>query len=130
MKRSARYSAAFHHSSRPLVGVDTERSELVQETPHPLFFLPPHAARAPPSFLRTHPIRRSRVLHARHKFREQDPPPAYNRLDALTSRLDKRVQIGNCVVCVIVLSLTDAASQEAFVRSAQRVVVARAAAST
>ena len=26
-------------SRRPLVGVDTESSEVVQETPHPLFFL-------------------------------------------------------------------------------------------
>ena len=30
-----------------MVGVDAEGSEVVQETPHPLFFLAPHAARAP-----------------------------------------------------------------------------------
>ena len=41
------------------------------------------------------------------------------RLDALTSRLDKRVQIENRVVGAIVLSSTDdAASQEAVVGSA------------
>ena len=44
----------------------------------------------------------------------------------LTSRLDKRVQIGNRVVGAIVLSPTDAASQEAAVGSAQRLVVAHA----
>ena len=40
------------------------------------------------------------------------------RLDALTSRLDKRVQIENRVVGAIVLSSTDAASQEPVVGSA------------
>ena len=50
-----------------------------------------------------------------------------SRLDALTSRLEKRVQIGNRVVgAMIVLSPTDAASQEPVMGSAQRVVVARA----
>ena len=44
----------------------------------------------------------------------------------LTSRLDKRAQIENRVVSAIVLSPTDAVSQEAMVGSAQRVVVARA----
>ena len=47
-------------------------------------------------------------------------------VDALTSRLDKRVQIGNWEVGAIVLSPTNAASQESVVGSAQRVVVARA----
>ena len=47
-------------------------------------------------------------------------------LDAPLPRLDKRVQIGNRVAGVIVVSLTVAASQEAVVGSAQRVVVARA----
>ena len=49
-----------------------------------------------------------------------------NRVDALTSRLHDGVQIGNRVVGVIVLSPTDAASQQAVVGSAQPVVVARA----
>ena len=63
----------------------------------------------------------------RHKSREQYPPPAYNnRLDTLASRLHKRVQKGNRAVGAIVLSPTDAASQEAVVGLAQRVVVARA----
>ena len=39
--------------SRPLVGVDAESSEIVQEIPHPLFFLAHHTARAPPPILRT-----------------------------------------------------------------------------
>ena len=46
--------------------------------------------------------------------------------DALTSRLDKRVQIGNRVVGTIVLSPTNAARQEPVVGSAQCVVVASA----
>ena len=111
--------------SRPLVGVDTESSEVVQETPHPPFFLAPHAARAPHHSFEYHALRQSRILHAHHKSCEQDPPPAYSRLDALTSRLDnKRVQIYR-VVGAVVLSPTDAASQEPVVGSAQRVVVAR-----
>ena len=80
--------------SRSMVGVDAKSSEVVQETPHPLFFLIPHAARAPHQFSEHHALRQSRILHARHKLREQDPPPVKSRLDALTSRLDnKRVQI-------------------------------------
>ena len=111
---------------RPLVGVDAESSEVVQETPHPLFFLAPHTARAPHQLSEHHALRQSRILHACHKSREQDPPPALSRLDALTSRLDKHVQTGNRVVGAIVLSPTDAASQEPVVSSAQRVQVARA----
>ena len=62
--------------SRSLVGVDAEGSEVVQETPHLLFFLPPHTARAPHQFSEHHALRQSRILHARHESREQDPPPA------------------------------------------------------
>ena len=84
-----------------LVGVDAENSEVVQETLHPLFFLAPHAARAPHQFSEHHALRQPRILYARHESRKQDPPPpAKSRLDALTSRLDKRVQIllvGPCV---------------------------------
>ena len=58
--------------------------------------------------------------------REQDSPPASSRLDAFTSRLGKRVQVGKCVFGAIVLSPTDAANQKAVVDSAQSVVVARA----
>ena len=36
--------------SRPLVGVDTKSSEVVHEILHQLFFLPPHAVRAPHQF--------------------------------------------------------------------------------
>ena len=94
----------------PLVGIDTERSEIVQETPHLLFFLAPNAAHASHQFSEHHTLRQCRVLHSRHKSREQDPPPAHNRLDTLTSRLHKRVQIRNRVVGAIVLSPTDTAS--------------------
>ena len=111
--------------SRPLVGVDTESSEVVQETPHPLFFLAPHTARAPHHFSEHHALRPSRILHARHKSRKQDLPSAQSRPDALTSRLDKRVQIRKRVGGAIVLSPTDLASQEPVVGSTQRVVVAR-----
>ena len=50
------------------------------------------------------------VLHARHKCREQDPPPAHNHLDALPSRLYKRARMRSRLVGSIVLSSTDAAS--------------------
>ena len=43
--------------SHPLVDVDTESSELVQETPHPLFPLLPHAAHAPRQFSEQHALR-------------------------------------------------------------------------
>ena len=63
--------------SRPLVGVDAENSEFVQEqTTHSLFFLTSHAARAPHQFSEHYALRQSRILHARHKSREQYPPPA------------------------------------------------------
>ena len=112
--------------SRPQVGINADSSEIVQEIPHTLFFLASHSARAPHQFSEHHALRQSRILHARHKSRKQDPPSAQSRLDALTSRLDKRVQIGNRVVGAIVLPPTDAASQDPVVGSAQRVVVARA----
>ena len=112
--------------SRSLVGVDTESSEFVQEILHLLFSLPPHAARVPHQFSEYHALRQSRVLHARYKSHKQDAPPAHNRLDAVTSRLQHDVQIRNRVVSAIGLSPTDAASQETMVSSAQGVVVARA----
>ena len=78
----------------PLVGVDTERSEVIQETPRSLFFLPLHAARVPYQFSELRVLEPYRVLHASHNSREQDQPPAYDRFDALTSHLHERVQIG------------------------------------
>ena len=39
--------------SRPLVGVDAESSEVVQETPHPVFFLGSPRSPRPPPILRT-----------------------------------------------------------------------------
>ena len=101
--------------SRPLVGVDSERFEVVQETTHPLVFLSPHAARAPHHFSEHNAVRQSRIPNARHKSREQDPPPAHNGLDALSSRLYKRVRIRNRVAGAIILSSTNAVSQEAVV---------------
>ena len=101
--------------------LDDQSPEVVQEAFHPLFFLAPDAARAPHQFSEHHALRQSRVLNARHKSCEQD-----HRLDALPFRRDKCVQITNRVVGAIVLPPTDAASQEAVVGSAQRVVVAHA----
>ena len=112
--------------SRPLVGVDTKSSEVVQETPYPLIFLPVYAARAPHQFSEHHSLRQSGVLHACHKSGEQDLPLAHNHLDALTSRLHEGVQIVYRAGGAVVLSSTDAASQEDVVGSVQRVVVAGA----
>ena len=44
-------------------------------TPSTLFLGPPHSPRPPP-FSEYHALRQSRILHARHKSRKQDPPPA------------------------------------------------------
>ena len=44
-------------------------------TPSTLF-LAPHTARAPHHLSEHHTLRQSRILHARHKSRKQDPPPA------------------------------------------------------
>ena len=111
---------------RPLVGVDAENSELVQKTPHPLFLLSPRGTRTPHEFPEHHALLQSRVLHARHKPREQDPALAQYRLDALAPRLNEGVGVGDRVVDAIALSPSDAAGQEAVVGSAQRVVVTRA----
>ena len=91
--------------SRSLVGVDAKNFEIVQETPHPLFFLAPHTARAPHYFSKHHALRQSRILHARHKSRKQDTSPALRRLNALTSRLDTGVQIENRAIGALVLWL-------------------------
>ena len=61
--------------SRPLVGVDAESSE-VKQTRCSLFFLTPHTARALHQNSEYHAHRQTRILHARHKSSEQDPPPA------------------------------------------------------
>ena len=39
------------------------------------FSCPPHAARTPHQFAEHHALRQSLIPHARHKSREQDPPP-------------------------------------------------------
>ena len=123
MKRSTPCSDILRHSPSSWAAVVhwsafyTESTEVVQETPHQLLFLAPDVARAPHQLSAHQVLRQSRNLNARHKSRQKDSSRAYNRLDALTSRLDKRVQIGNRVVGTIVLSPTNAASQEAVVGS-------------
>ena len=107
---------------RPLVGVDAENSK----TPHPFFLLSPRGTRTPHEFPEHHALRQSRVFHAHHKPREQDPPLAQYRLDALAPRLHEGIEVGDRVVGAIVLSPSDTAGQEAVVGSAQLVVVARA----
>ena len=81
MKCSAPCSAVLRHfpsswAAVVKVGIDAESSEVVPETPDTLFFLAPHTTRAPHQFSEHHPLRQSRILHARHKSRKQDPPPA------------------------------------------------------
>ena len=73
--RSAPFSPVLV-CSRPLVGVDAESSEIVQEIPHPLFFPAPHTVHTPYHLSEHHALRQSRILHARHKSCKQDPPPA------------------------------------------------------
>ena len=111
---------------RPLIDVHAENCGVVQKTPHPFFLLSPRGTRTPHEFPEHHALRQSRVFHARHKPRKQDPPLAQCRFDALAPRLHEGVEVGNRVVGAIVLSPSDAAGQEAVVGSAQRVVVARA----
>ena len=64
MKRSAPCSAPpcaipprVLGSNRPLVGVDAKSSEVVRETPHPVFFLARHAAHAAHQFYEHHALR-------------------------------------------------------------------------
>ena len=111
---------------RPLVGENTENSEVVQKTPHLLFLLFPHGTRTPHEFPEHHALRQSHVLHARHKPRERDPPLTQCRLDVLAPRLHEGVEVGDRVVDAIVILPSDAAGQEAVVGSTRRVVVARA----
>ena len=61
--RSAPFPLVLGCCSRQLVGVDAGSSEVVQETPHPLFFLAPHTARIPHHFSEHHALRQSRILH-------------------------------------------------------------------
>ena len=84
------WAAVVHWSALMPKALKSSRKQ-----PHPLFFLAPHTAPTPHHFSEHHALRQSRILHARHKSRKQDPPLALSRLDALTSRLDRRVQIAN-----------------------------------
>ena len=58
---------------RPLVGVDADNSMVVQKTPHLFFLLSPRGTCTPREFPEHHALRQSRILHTRHKPREQDP---------------------------------------------------------
>ena len=119
--------------SRPLVGFNTESSELIQETPHSFFFLPPPRSPLSPSPFQTSPFRTSLnsavscPYATRQKPREQYRlPPACYCVNALASRYYEGVHIGKREVGAVVLLLTEAANQKAVVGSLQRVVVARA----
>ena len=133
VKRSASCSAVLRHPpsfwatySRPLVCGNTESSEIIQETPHPLVCLPPHAARAPHRFSKHYALRQSRVLHVRHNDCAATRIRILCTIPSITSRLHEGVQIANWVIGAIVLLPTDAARQEAVVGSAEGVVVVRA----
>ena len=63
--------------SLALVDLDTGSSwSCPGNTPSTLFPAPPRAACAPHQFSDYHALRQSRILRARHKFREHDPPHA------------------------------------------------------
>ena len=82
MKCSAPCSAVLRHSPSSWAAVvrwsalmpKALRSTRKHPTHNPLFFLPPHTARAPHQFSEHHALRQSRILHARDKPRKQDPP--------------------------------------------------------
>ena len=75
------------------------KSEVVEKTPHPFFLLSPHGTHTLHEFPEYHALRQSRVVHARHKPREQDTPLAQYRLDALAPRLHEGVEILMLSIC-------------------------------
>ena len=90
--------------SRPLIGAHTESSEVVQQIPHPIVSLPPHADRAPSNF--------PSITHSGSLVSSMHAPNTVNRirllhtLDSMLSLpvyINKRVQIGNRVVGAILL---------------------------
>ena len=94
MKRPALCFAVLRHSPSSWAAV-VHWSALIakalrssKDTQSTLFLAPPRSPR-PHQFFKHHALRQSRILHTRHKSREQDPPPAHNHHDALTSCLDK-----------------------------------------
>ena len=100
MKRVALYSAVLRHFSSSWAAV-VHWSALIPKAlrsskKHPIHSFPwPPTQPAPPT---TSP----NITHLQsrcHKSRKQDPPPSYSRLDALNSRLDKRVQHVNSRLC-------------------------------
>ena len=82
MKRSAPCSAVLRHSPSSWAAV-VHWSALIPKAlssfrKHPisLFFMPTHAVRALHQLSKHHALRQSRTLHARHKHRKQNSPPA------------------------------------------------------
>ena len=81
MKRSAPCPAVLRHSSSSWAAVvhwwTFMPKTLRSSRRHPIHSFPPspHAARAPHQCYEHDALRQSRVLHTRHKSREQDPPP-------------------------------------------------------
>ena len=65
------WAAVVHWSALMPKALGSSRKD-----PIPLFFQAPHTARAPHHFSEHHALRLCRVLHARHKSRKRDPPPA------------------------------------------------------
>ena len=118
-KRCASFSPVLRHYPWSWTAVVIHWSALIWKTltsrKYPISLNCP-----PPShrFSEHHTLRQSRVSYACHNFREQNSP-THNRLEALTSRLHERLQIGNRV------SPTDAASQGAVLGVAQRIVLTR-----
>ena len=113
--------------SRLLVGVDAESSEVVRETPQALFFLAPTQS-APPTISPniTHfgsPVSSMRATNPANKIRLLRKVVSMLSLPVFISV--STYEIG-WLARFIVLSPTDAASQEPVVDSVQRVVVERA----
>ena len=111
----------------PLAGVDTESSAIVQKISHPLFFLPPHAARAP--------TKSPNIAHFGSlvsSMRATNPANSIRLLRIIASVLSLPAFMNvsrHEIRWSIDLSPTDAASQEVVVGSAQCATMARARAS-
>ena len=126
-RRSASFPLVLGGCSRPLVGVDAASSEVVQETPHSTLFPASPPQSAPP----TNSPNITHFGSLVSSIRATNPANKIRLMRKVASTLSLPVsisvfQIGNRVVGAIMLSSTDAASQEPVVGSAQRVVVARA----
>ena len=130
--RSAPCSAVLRHSPSswaPVVHWSTLIPKALRSSrKHPIHFSflcpPAQPAQSAPSGQRTSRTPAVSCPSCAPQSRKEDPPPAHYRLDSLASRFHERVQIGNRLVDVIILSPTDTASQETVMGSAKYVVVA------